>query len=1198
MKLKTTLLVFLMFVFGSLMLQAQQPAIDCQFVALPDQSASTGQYCASIQVRSVDGADFLGSSSIRFMYNPDVMTFNGSSNDGVMTGSYTSINFDFNDGMDLDNPPSDECTFIPPGLENPVSPYSEHGFDGLVPGDFIVTFVLLQTTSFGSPVACPDIIDEWEEVAHICFDVVNADGDPNLMFAGTQNGEVVDLTGTNFNDHFDDPTKYYNGTFTGLNISFNEMTGGGGGDCEANAGTTNFDSIEEFYCGTADLELLAEGFTVTDSEGENHLQGIVITDADSIILDVILGGMATVTLDEGTYIAHSLNLPCSLIEGLGFDCEAPPLELLIGLAAGDFLGLADCFDLVSSNVFAVLPADAPECAGGGDCEADAGNTNFSTIEEFYCGAAELELLAEGFTVTNSEGENHLQGMVVTDADSVILEVILGGMATVTLDEGAYIVHSLNLPCSLIEGLGFDCEAPPLELLIGLAAGDFLALADCFDLVSSIAFDVLPADAPECAECLADGGTISTESATTVVSNDGIPDVVTVTLEGNVGENYAYVITNEDATIMLNGPLDGPDFDFEGAPPGVCLIWGLAYDGEVTLGAPNEALSIEGDCFSLSNPIAVTREAEDTTCNASGGIISTMSETTFCVNDSIPDEVVVDLADNTGENYVYLITNEDASILLAGPLAGPLFSFDMAPPGICLIWGLAYDGEVVISGEGEPLSIEGDCFSLSNPITVTREDCNAELLDITNFEIVQDDATQTYIVTFSVEGGSGVYSSAQGTFEGINFTGSPIACGEPYSITVVDATTGVTQVVEGIYVCETTIECMANAGLLNTDEIQDIYCAEDGAALNVTSGTFQDGADYAQVYVLTLDNTGFTIVDLNTTGNFASPAPGTYIFHALNMLAADVPADPSQLIGLDAVQVLGTLECFDLMTATSSFTILTLVSITGEYDCDETTGVYSVVYGFSGGMPEYAIANNSTNPDDYVYTVIGDVNGEYDSEESITVEYGDNTSYTVTAMDAMGCTATLFETPAPCIKDAIELLSFEGTTLDRANELTWATASEIDNAFFTLERSTDGMNFEPIAKIDGAINSTSINTYAFLDETFTAAINYYRLTSTDLSGVTEVAPKVIRLERTVNHFEIIKVAPVPAIDFVNVRFNIPNQQEIDVQVFDIAGKLIMQQEFEAYEGTNVFRFNVTSYAAGTYFIKMTDGSVILTEKFVK
>jgi hypothetical protein len=83
---------------------------------------------------------------------------------------------------------------------------------------------------------------------------------------------------------------------------------------------------------------------------------------------------------------------------------------------------------------------------------------------------------------------------------------------------------------------------------------------------------------------------------------------------------------------------------------------------------------------------------------------------------------------------------------------------------------------------------------------------------------------------------------------------------------------------------------------------------------------------------------------------------------------------------------------------------------------------------------------------------------------------------------------------------VELLSFEGTKIDGVNHLIWTTLSEINNDFFIVERSKDGVNFEEISVINGQGNVNTPTFYEITDENHDDCINYYRLTQTDFNGV--------------------------------------------------------------------------------------------------
>jgi hypothetical protein len=82
---------------------------------------------------------------------------------------------------------------------------------------------------------------------------------------------------------------------------------------------------------------------------------------------------------------------------------------------------------------------------------------------------------------------------------------------------------------------------------------------------------------------------------------------------------------------------------------------------------------------------------------------------------------------------------------------------------------------------------------------------------------------------------------------------------------------------------------------------------------------------------------------------------------------------------------------------------------------------------------------------------------------------------------------------------IELLYFKGIPGERENHLTWSTASENNNDYFNIEKSSDDEIWEIIDKQKGAGNSSTQLYYSFSDNNVEKIINYYRLKQTDYDG---------------------------------------------------------------------------------------------------
>ena len=108
---------------------------------------------------------------------------------------------------------------------------------------------------------------------------------------------------------------------------------------------------------------------------------------------------------------------------------------------------------------------------------------------------------------------------------------------------------------------------------------------------------------------------------------------------------------------------------------------------------------------------------------------------------------------------------------------------------------------------------------------------------------------------------------------------------------------------------------------------------------------------------------------------------------------------------------------------------------------------------------------------------------------------------------------------------IELLSF--TVIQKLSEIVvdWSTAAEINNDFFTIERSIDGNSWETLTYINGAGNANYVINYSYTDNNPIEGVSYYRLKQTDFDGQYEYfAPVVVNYSSFVSGAEIIRVLP--------------------------------------------------------------------------
>jgi hypothetical protein len=104
---------------------------------------------------------------------------------------------------------------------------------------------------------------------------------------------------------------------------------------------------------------------------------------------------------------------------------------------------------------------------------------------------------------------------------------------------------------------------------------------------------------------------------------------------------------------------------------------------------------------------------------------------------------------------------------------------------------------------------------------------------------------------------------------------------------------------------------------------------------------------------------------------------------------------------------------------------------------------------------------------------------------------------------------------------ITLMSFTAQKVENSNLLEWTTASEVNNDYFLLERSTDGITWRTINKSSGSGNSNTLIDYSFSDYDFENTINYYRLSQVDYNGASETFD-IIDVNNNIKSKKILKI----------------------------------------------------------------------------
>ena len=195
---------------------------------------------------------------------------------------------------------------------------------------------------------------------------------------------------------------------------------------------------------------------------------------------------------------------------------------------------------------------------------------------------------------------------------------------------------------------------------------------------------------------------------------------------------------------------------------------------------------------------------------------------------------------------------------------------------------------------------------------------------------------------------------------------------------------------------------------------------------------------------------------------------------------------------------------------------------------------------------------------------------------ITV-FGTNTPY----FGFTGSTGGLTNQQTFCLPSVllpVEMTEFDVTCEEGSAAIHWRTETERDNAYFTLEKSCDGVNFQPLKQFTGAGTTQQVHDYQFSDNDLCGGVSYYRLSQTDINGEQEVLG--IRSTKSCVLPTELVVFPNPATDELTVSWNGKAVKEL--VLYDAIGQLILVKNDWSEQASSA-TMDVSALAAGVYYL---------------
>jgi|GEM_PF-5219722 len=537
---------------------------------------------------------------------------------------------------------------------------------------------------------------------------------------------------------------------------------------------------------------------------------------------------------------------------------------------------------------------------------------------------------------------------------------------------------------------------------------------------------------------------------------------------------SYIIDN--GTARFNLGLEQWNY-LGGLPLNVVIVPIILTDinDETSVNDTCSSIDLNGDYphFVISNPLVNPDCGIDPTCDAEAGTISDLDE--FYCDASEISPTIEEFNETADYVQVYVLTDEDLNILAVDTDA----EFDLET-GAYLFHALNVavdeapsDLEALIGLNAQDVLGGLDCFSLETsdlitvlePLNISENDAECNNADNTitaeiniSGGLPNNDATTSYTISGDVTGTAD--SDGLFTVEVENTV-------EEVALEVTDdagCSSSITISFSALNGCVVDPTCDAEAGTISG--LDEFYC--DASEISPTIEEFNETADYVQVYVLTDEDLNILAVDTDAEFDLET---GAYLFHALNVAVDEAPSDLEALIGLNAQDVLGGLDCFSLETS-DLITVLEPLNISeNDAECNNADNTITAEINISGGLPN----NDATTS----YTISGDVTGTADSDGLFTVEV-ENTVEEVAleVTDDAGCSSSItisFSALNGCVVDPT--CDAEAGTISGLDEF-YCDASEISPTIEEFNETADYVQVYVLTDED--LNILAVDTDAEFD----------------------------------------------------------------------------------------------------------------------
>jgi hypothetical protein len=178
---------------------------------------------------------------------------------------------------------------------------------------------------------------------------------------------------------------------------------------------------------------------------------------------------------------------------------------------------------------------------------------------------------------------------------------------------------------------------------------------------------------------------------------------------------------------------------------------------------------------------------------------------------------------------------------------------------------------------------------------------------------------------------------------------------------------------------------------------------------------------------------------------------------------------------------------------------------------------------------------------------------------------------------------------------VEIINYSGLCENKSVTLKWTSANEINSAYYTIEKSSDGSNFSALTTVAAVGNSSQTLNYTYIDvspgENTTM---YYRLSETDKSGNKKTFKTIVITGCSTSVVENGTIYSYN--NEVNVTLFSLSNQNAHITAYDVTGRLIYENQLSVIEGNNHLKF-IPNLAQGVYLFEVKTEKISIVKRIL-